>query len=729
MLINKKISAAFIATLASLSASGWILWQIPLKQDEANNWVKHTHEVLTELETTLSTLKDAETGQRGYLLTGDEHYLEPYNQAKSQINGQLQKLKTLTADNLKQQQQITKLYKQTQAKLSELKQTIELRQKRGLSAATGVVLSARGMQQMDAIRQIIAEMKQEEIRLLDSRTYVEQESVKATKAAFSMLFFLDVGLIGFIYYLIVYDTSKRNQIELALRDRKQLFQQLVENIREIFWINTPEANYLSYISPVYEEIWGRSCASLYEQPQSFLNTIHPEDREQVVAAIPSQREGKYKVEYRIVRPDGEQRWISDRAFPVENENGEIYRIVGIAEDITERKHLEATLRQQAEELATANRMKDEFLAVVSHELRTPLNSMLGWSSMLRSGKLKPETIPRALEAIHRNAKMQAQLIEDLLDVSRMIRGKLRLDITNVNLIMLVSEAVSSTLQSMAFAKQIQIIETSNNLSSVIVAGDFHRLQQIILNLLSNAIKFTPNGGRVEVELSVVEGSRENANSPNARIRVSDTGCGIDAEFLPHVFERFQQADASSTRMQSGLGLGLAIVGHLVELHGGTVQAQSLGKGTGATFIVNLPLSSCEILETSNSSAPSASCLNNLHLLVVDDQADTRELIATVLQEYGATVTTAASSAEALEALSNSHFDVLISDIGMPNENGYSFIRKVRVLPQVGKIPAVALTAYASEEDRTAALSAGFEMHLSKPVNPVDLVGVVASLVN
>lgn len=246
MLINKKISTAFIAALASLSASGWILWQIPLKQDEANNWVKHTHEVLTQLETTLSTLKDAETGQRGYLLTGDEHYLEPLNQAIAQINGQLQKLKTLTADNPKQQQQITKLYKQTQVKLSELKQTIELRQKRGLSAASEVVVSGTGKQEMDAIRQIIAQMKQEETRLLDNRTYVEQESVKATKAAFYMLFSLDVGLIGFIYYLIVCDVSKRNQVERALRDgrrpafgdRKQLFQQLVENIREIFWINT-----------------------------------------------------------------------------------------------------------------------------------------------------------------------------------------------------------------------------------------------------------------------------------------------------------------------------------------------------------------------------------------------------------------------------------------------------------------------------------------------------------
>jgi hypothetical protein len=398
-------------------------------------------------------------------------------------------------------------------------------------------------------------------------------------------------------------------------------------------------------------------------------------------------------------------------------------------DLSDRKQMENQLRQQTQQLEQANRVKDEFLAILSHELRSPLNSILGWSKLLLSRKYDPATTTRALETIERNAKVQLQLIEDLLDVSRIIRGKISLNILTVNLASTL-EAAMDTVRLAAQAKSIQI-KSFIDPTVGLVLGDPNRLQQVIWNLLSNAIKFTPSGGSVSIYLE--------RQGTQALIQVSDTGKGITAEFLPHVFEYFRQADSSTTRSHGGLGLGLAIVRHLVELHGGVVSVSSPGIGKGATFTVSLPLKidltqleDSERVLLTTEKAPTVNnplLLEGKRVLVVDDEADTRDFYATVLESSGASVIAVASAREALEVFQKQRPDVLVSDIGMPVEDGYTLIAKVRALESDrGKyLPAIALTAYAREVDREQAIAAGFQKHLSKPVEPDELVAVVANL--
>jgi signal transduction histidine kinase/ActR/RegA family two-component response regulator len=390
---------------------------------------------------------------------------------------------------------------------------------------------------------------------------------------------------------------------------------------------------------------------------------------------------------------------------------------------------EQELRQRAEE---ANRIKDEFLSTVSHELRTPLNAILGWAWLLASGKFDAEGTRRAVATIERNARAQSQIVDDLLDVSRIITGKLRLSVETVDLMQVV-EAVLDSVGPAAGAKEIRI-ERRLDPAAALAKGDPHRLQQIVWNLLSNAVKFTPRGGSVEVALARRDSQIE--------IRVTDTGIGIHSDFLGHVFDRFRQADSSSTRSHGGLGLGLAIVRHLVELHGGTVEAASGGAGQGAAFSVRLPVPA--LAPALTAAEPAASIvpgrplaeeedaqvlgLRGLKVLVVDDEAEVREMLPLVLSQFGLRVTVAGSAAEALAALHRAPVDLLVADIGMPGEDGYALIGKVRALNgRNGRLPAIALTAYAAETDRQRALAAGFQIHLAKPVETNALVSALALL--
>ncbi|MEH1835491.1 MAG: response regulator [Nostoc sp.] len=495
-----------------------------------------------------------------------------------------------------------------------------------------------------------------------------------------------------------------------------------------------------YTNPRYQAICGLKATESLEK--KWLESVYPEDRERAIASWSNYiREGRdYSEEFRFQTAYGSIRWVQVRSSPMLSGQGELLGYVGTLEDITERKQAEEvraqvireqTARQEAE---AANRMKDEFLAVLSHELRTPLTSMLGWSKILRSKKLDEKATSRALEAIERNAISQMQLIEDILDVSRIIRGQLRLNVSAVNLIS-VMEAALEAVRPLAEPKDIKL-NTILDTSVGLVYGDPARLQQVVWNLLTNAIKFTPKGGRVEVNLSVVCSQEHQTAHKYAQIQVIDTGIGISSEFLPKVFERFRQADSTTTRSHNGLGLGLAIVRHLVELHKGTIFAQSLGTGQGATFTVRLPLlqdsrrnrGSREA--TGEISSPVASALlAGLRVLVVDDEADTRNFLSFMFEEYGAVATAVASVDEALAVLEQAKPDILISDIGMSEQDGYTLIRKLRSLEpeQGGRIPAIALTAYTREEDRLKALSAGFQQHLSKPIDPTKLIAMVANV--
>ncbi len=541
-------------------------------------------------------------------------------------------------------------------------------------------------------------------------------------------------VVGFV--ALISDISERKLSEAALKDSEERFRKLAEKVRVIPWEADATTGNFTYVGPQTVEILGYPLSDWYTD-HFWEFHIYPEDREWAIKHCIdcSLSLENYEFEYRMLAADGKVVWLYDIVNVVRGEDApQLLR--GFMIDISDRKQAEQereqllTTEQASRESAeAANRMKDEFLATLSHELRTPLNAMLGWTQLLRSRKFDEETTARALETIDRNTKSLTTLIEDVLDVSRIITGKLRLDVRPVKLASLIKVAIDTVIPG-AEAKEI-CIEYFSDPSVGVILGDANRLQQIVWNLLSNAVKFTPKGGTVDVRL-------ESMNS-RVEFHVRDTGVGIAAEFLPYVFERFRQADSSSTRSHGGLGLGLAIVRHLVELHGGTVRAESPGIGQGATFIVNLPM---KVVATKTSEAkqlfstPDTQVVENdlpklggLRVLVVDDEPDARQLLTTMLLQHEAQVIAVSSAPEALVVLQKFQPDVLVSDIGMPQEDGYSLIRKIRALPgeKGGRTPAVALTAYARAEDRTKALNAGFQLHVAKPVNPTELAAVVANL--
>jgi PAS domain S-box-containing protein len=425
------------------------------------------------------------------------------------------------------------------------------------------------------------------------------------------------------------------------------------------------------------------------------------------------------LEYRVRWPDQSVHWVHVRASCTVLD-ARASTLSGVSSSIDERKAFE-------EELRAADRRKDEFLTTASHELRTPLNAILGWASMLRGGHLGPEVARRAAETIERNARAQVQLIEDILDGSRIITGKLRLEVRPLDLTELVHAAVDA-IRPAAEAKQIALtVEVDRAAGRVI--GDPDRLQQVIWNLVNNAIKFTPKGGRVSVTLARRQSSVE--------LRVADTGQGIAPDFLPYVFDRFRQADSTTTRRHGGLGLGLALVRHLVDAHGGEVHAESEGVNRGATFVVTLPVQAVITGRYPSSEArlspteASAASLHGVSVLVVDDEPDARDLIAAVLRERGAQVTTAANADEAIEQCEHRKPAVLVSDIGMPKVDGYALLQNLRERSVNEGAPkvALALTAYTREDDRKLALAAGFDAHVKKPVEPSELVRVIVELLS
>jgi PAS domain S-box-containing protein len=526
---------------------------------------------------------------------------------------------------------------------------------------------------------------------------------------------------------------ERQRILEVLRQSEERYRYLAEAIPQLVW--TTDAN---GECDFFNQNWCEYTGLTLEQSlgSGWLAALHPDDIQNAneVWSNAVKNSTTYNNEYRFKRAsDGSYRWQLARGLPLKDEQGIVVKWFGTCTDIHEQKQileerahlleLEQIARAKAE---TANRIKDEFLAVLSHELRTPLNAILGWSKLLQSRRLDQAKTSKALATIERNATLQVQLIEDLLDISRILQGKLTLNITKINL----KSTILSALETMRLAAETKLIEVSTVFEPDVgqVMGDLTRLQQVVWNLVSNAIKFTPKGGKIEVRLEQADGY--------AQIIVSDTGKGISAEFLPFVFDCFRQADSTSTRNFGGLGLGLAIVRNIVEIHGGIVKADSQGEGKGAMFTINLPLLPDESASlTSEQNDPTfltsnSLPLNGIRVLVVDDDTDSRDIIAFVLEQDGAFVIAVSSAFEALESLAEIKPDVLISDIGMPEMDGYMLIHQVRDLTpeEGGKIPAIALTAFARNNDQQEALKAGFQMHLSKPIDPQKLIAAITKVV-
>ncbi|MBD2499607.1 hybrid sensor histidine kinase/response regulator [Anabaena azotica] len=523
------------------------------------------------------------------------------------------------------------------------------------------------------------------------------------------------------------EINERQRILEVLKESEERYRYLAEAIPQIVWTANANGD-----CDYYNQNWCDYTGLTLEQSlgSGWLTVLHPEDVERSYEVwLKAVETGTlYENEYRFKRAvDGSYRWQLGRAFPLKDQQGKVVKWFGTCTDIHEQKQILEERARLLELEQTANRIKDEFLAVLSHELRTPLNAILGWSKLLQERQLNPARTSQALATIERNATLQVQLIEDLLDISRILQGKLAINVTKVNLAIVISTAI----ETIRLAAETKSIEISTRFAPNIrqVMGDSARLQQVVWNLLSNAVKFTPNGGKIEVYLEQVD--------HNAQIVVSDTGKGISPEFLPYVFDYFRQADSSSTRRFGGLGLGLAIVRKIVEIHGGTVTAQSDGEEQGATFTVRLPMLPEDEVSVNDEQDHSASLeanslpLMGIKTLVVDDDADSRDFLAFILEQEGAEVSLAASALEALQLLPKIKPDVLVSDISMPEMNGYTLIQQVRTWTkeQGGQIPAIALTAFARQYDREQALQAGYQLHLPKPLNADELIAAVAKLVD
>ncbi|MDB5295740.1 MAG: hypothetical protein JWO31_1723 [Phycisphaerales bacterium] len=540
------------------------------------------------------------------------------------------------------------------------------------------------------------------------------------------------------------DIDDRKAAE-AERERLAEQRRMALNAADLGWWHLDPASGDVIFDAGFKAIFGVVADRLaYEQ---VIGLMHPDDRARVDAAVraatrPDDPQA-YAIDYRVIHPDGSARWVHATGRAYYDGEGAARRytaFVGTVADVTDRVRADAdrqalldSERAARAEAERAGRTKDEFLATLSHELRTPLNAIVGWTQILKLAGGRPDDLAEGLGVIERNAKAQTQIIEDILDMSRIVSGKIRLDVLPVDLAALVRAGVE-TVRPAADAKSVRLQVAVDPIAGP-VAGDPNRLHQVFWNLLSNAVKFTPKGGRVHVALGRV--------NSHVEVSVTDTGEGIDAGFLPHVFDRFRQADASTTRRHGGLGLGLAIVKQLVDLHGGSVRVSSPGPGRGSTFTVELPLTAVQPGDDMPAAArehpgseveggghrPAYGQLVGVSVLVVDDEDDARTVVRRLLEGCGAVVDTAGSAGEALAHLTARVPDVLVSDIGMPGQDGYELIRRVRALPpdRGGRVHALALTAYARTVDRVRALEAGFHMHVAKPVDPAELIVTVAAL--
>ncbi len=899
--LERQIQLVFIIALLLLLIIGFFAYRSANSMTEALAWEKHTQAALLKLDDTLILATETENGGRGFVITGSESYLEPFNRSEQKIDQNIAELRQLISDNPKQTAEISRLENLTSEKIAFTKNLIETRRAQDLKAASDIIENGQGKQISDDIRLSIAKMKNEEQSLLKSR---EDDLDKSIGNTLFVLFFgtaagiLSLGLANFAVYRTVKqrrtsegetrvanrDLEKR--VEERTRELSQRNEELNEQIKRReqselrrrialeagnlgTWTLDPKNN-KAEIDERSLILFGLGAEDFDGSREKAFSRIYEEDHpliEELFQKSLAERK-HFNAKFRVKMPDGSIRWNHCIGQPQFDENGEIIHFVGHCNDITENKeyeevllerehfnrsildslsahiavidkkgkiiavneawenfaesncaeeqisstgvgnnylavceksdafdedtkkiienlrsvltgelnnfvfeypchspqeerwfflqvnamrgadggavvsHIDISGRKKAEadreeflkreqaarkEAEIANRMRDEFLATVSHELRAPLNSILGWGRLLEKGNLDDATTAKAIKTIVRNAESQNRLIEDLLDVSRIISGKLRLEVMTIKPINLVKSALE-TVRPAAEAKGITL-EIKEDVDVSHISGDPNRLQQVIWNLLSNAIKFTPNDGKVTLEIE--------RSADFVELKVKDTGVGIKEEFLPHVFDRFRQADASSIRKFGGLGLGLAIVRHITEMHGGTVSVFSEGEGKGSTFTVKLPLitspSADEEAERVKKIAASENSfevsLDGLLILVVDDEEDTRQLLVQVLTFQGATVISANSVEHALEEIEGKNPDVLVSDIGMPDEDGYSLIRKVRALPdeQQRNIPAIALTAFTRAQDRMRALSSGFQSHVSKPVEPDELATVIASL--
>ena len=705
--------------------------------------IERSEQIGHAVDRLMSVLVNAETGYRGYLLTDNTVFLEPYRGVDRAAHDAVVELTALLAHDQTRRGELSRLAQLVDDRLLEMSTNLALSDAGRREQAIASIRQARGKRIMDEIRTLASRLKAEEQSLAAARANQAAAASQAARGFGSAAIAIAV-MLSLLSWALSRTMEQRRQ-ELAAQtiarleaERDAVSSALDLQQSEAFnrSILDNSADAIAVLSPQGEVTFlnraGRAAFQLGPEsvwsPSPFVE-LWPHDSPAAADAVLAALSG---LERRFVASrevDGAPQWWDVIVTPVHDGAGRVDRLVATARDVTERQRAEeeraallASERQARSAAERAARLKDDFVSTLSHELRTPLNAILGWIGVLRQDH-SPETLARAVDVIDRNSRRQSQMIDDLLDMGRILSGKMRIDVQRVELASVIEEAVLSALPS-AEARGVRLLTTLGSAS--IVRGDPGRLQQVVWNLLSNAIKFTPRGGQVQVTLRKV--------NSHVHVQVSDTGVGIAPDLLRHVFDRFRQADSSATRRHGGLGLGLSIVKSLVELHGGTVDVASDGENCGATFTVRLPLALASAPADvtgldSRSAEPAFASLRELRVLVLDDEEDAREVVSRLLKDAGAVVTAAASVPEALERLAGGFApDVIVSDIGLPERDGYDFIREVRhMAPPLNAVPAAALTALARLEDRKRALLAGFQTHLAKPVDPAELVATVASL--
>jgi PAS domain S-box-containing protein len=734
----------FIAGIAILGTLGAMAASQYNEFTRASADIDRAESITRAVDDLMTVLVNAETGYRGYLLSGNPIFLEPYRGVDVSARNAMVTLTGLVAGDSRRRDDLSRLTGLVDERLAEMAANISLFDRGDRDSAIAGVRTASGKRIMDQIRIVGGTLKSEQRAVTSNRATQAASAARAARgfgiAAGSM-----VLLLSFLGWALSRTMEHRRQ-ELAAatiarleaeRDatmsaadlaRSESFNRtLLDSSADCIAVLTPGGD-VSSLNLAGERLLLRGEAGT-AQPVSFamLWPDHAEASTEAMRVAIGGGEGRFVASHDL--PGGGRRWWDVIITPARDAAGQVLRLVATARDVTqqrladeERLALLARERAARSEAEHAARIKDDFVSTLSHELRTPLNAILGWVGVLRQDQ-QPDTLAKALDVIDRNSRRQSQMIDDLLDMGRILAGKMRLEVQRVELATVIEEAILSA-QPSADAKGVRLLKTLG--SAAIVRGDSGRLQQVVWNLLSNAIKFTPRGGQVQVTLRKV--------NSQVHVQVSDTGAGIAPDLVEHVFDRFRQGDASTTRRHGGLGLGLSIVKSLVELHGGSVDAASDGEQTGATFTVRLPLALASLPPDSHVEVPAlpaamTTSLAGLRVLVLDDEEDAREVVTRLLEDAGAAVTAAGSASDAQKLLEGGLVpDVVVSDVGMPERDGYDFIQAVRRMPPpLRTVPAAALTALARLEDRKRALLSGFQTHLAKPVDPAELVATVASL--
>jgi PAS domain S-box-containing protein len=727
--LGPGVTIGYGIVAAAVLAAGWATYVQFQEAREAGDRARHSQVVLEQIAVLETEMVNAETGQRGFVLTGEEAYLEPYTHGRTAALAALDRLKELTADSPPQQARLEVVDELVAAKLAETQQTLDLRRSAGMDAALEVVRTHAGKGLMDRIRSVLGDMRREENVKLEQR--VDQRGARFWWASRVALLAAGLALIvvGFSTLAVNRNVRWRAALERILRESEERLRVTLRSIGDAV-IATDPSGRVVFLNVVAQKLTGWDESEAIGRPLNEVFHIINEKSRAIVESPVARvlREGavvglaNHTV---LVARAGAETAIDDSGAPIRDADGQIMGVVLVFRDVSDRKRREREREQlqQGEEARAAaehaSRMKDEFLAILSHELRSPLQGILGWLTVLRELRSDPDQRERALQAIERGVHQQAQLVNDILEMSRIVAGKLQIEREHVELSAVVDDCIDQALHE-AQRKGLQV--DRDVLKCDVVLGDRNRLRQSVTNLLANAIKFTPAGGRIHV--------RCYREGEDVFIVVRDSGEGIAAEFLPRIFDRFSQGEPSSHRSSGGLGLGLSIVRQIVELHGGSVRAESEGLGRGATFTMRVPLAtggeSCA--EPPAASAQSRrSTLEGLGVLVVDDDAETRESLALLLKFRGALVSDAASVEEALERCARQPPDVVVTDISMPEQDGYALVDRLRAGGARRPI-VVALTGYASPSDRARAVEAGFDAHVSKPVDLDQLVTTIIELV-